>query len=67
MVVNQAEMAAQKITTYERLLRESKENMNNKIMELYQRELRVEELELDTRANTDKLKEAHESTNILIE
>ena len=41
--------------------------MNQKIMELYERELKVEELELNTRANTDQLREAHESTNILVQ
>jgi len=41
--------------------------MNAKIMELYERELKVEELELNTQENTEKLKQAHESTNILIE
>ena len=41
--------------------------MNNKIMELYERELRVQELELNTRDTSQKLKQAHESTNILVE
>lgn len=41
--------------------------MNNKIMELYERELRVEELELNTRDTSERLKQAHESTNILVQ
>jgi len=41
--------------------------MNSKIAELFERELKVEELELNSRENGEMLKQAHESTNLLLE
>lgn len=67
MYKNQMEVANRKVSTYERLMKESKENTNAKIIELYEREIKVEELEMISNENRDKLKSAQEGHNILID
>lgn len=67
MYKNQMEVANHKVSTYERLMKESKENTNAKIIELYEREIKVEELEMISNENRDKLKSAQEGHNILID
>ena len=39
-------------------MKESKENTNGKIIELYEREIKVEELEMVSKENRDKLSHA---------
>lgn len=41
--------------------------MNSKLIELYAREIKVEELELNSKENGERMKQSHLSTNILIE
>jgi hypothetical protein len=67
LLTNELEVSGRKVVAFERLLRETKENMHIKIGELYERELKVEELEMNSKENGERLKQAHESTNLLIE
>ena len=48
-------------------MKESKQNTNKKLIDLYERELKVQELELMSKENSDDLKTAHNSHNILLD
>lgn len=55
---NEIEIANKKVSTYEKLMKESKQNTNAKIIQLYERQIKVEELEMLSKENRDKLKQA---------
>ena len=67
LLANELEVAARRKVEIERLLRQTKENMHKKIGELYERELKVQELEMNSKQDGERLKQAHESTNLLLE
>ena len=49
------EVARRKVETLESLLKQTKDSSNTKIIQLYEREIKVEELELQSKQTNNKL------------
>lgn len=49
------EVARRKVETLESLLKQTKDSSNTKIIQLYEREIKVEELELKSKQTNNKL------------
>lgn len=61
------EVAQRKVDTLEALLKQNKEHSNAKIIELYEREIKVEELELQSKQASNKLNMLQQNHNIMLE